>query len=441
MIWYGECWQAATPLECFDGRETEAQAMNEPQISDAEAVKKTPEILVIDDDADVGELISAVAQGMGFRCVVTNNAATFLASITQDTSLIFVDLVMPEIDGIELLRLLSQRGCDVDIVLMSGVGKRVLMTAVELAQNLGLIIVGHIQKPFRLAELEQILKTPLHQKGVPLRQKSAIVIPDADLRRAIARDEFVLHYQPQIEVTTREVVGVEALVRWQHPERGLIYPDSFIARAEQTRLIDQLGWIVVRRGFAELSEYMVDGGLVPALSINASVRSLRDLKFPDRVVALAAKFGVQPERVMFEITESGLIDELSSMLDVLTRLRMKQVRLSVDDFGTGYAMMQQLRHVPATELKIDKSFVQNMHSNDNDRVMVKKTIEIGHELGMKVVAEGVETAEQLEYLSGQKCDIAQGYLFSHPLPLGALVSWLNDARAGLTGHSSDNVKG
>ena len=166
------------------------------------------------------------------------------------------------------------------------------------------------------------------------------------------------------------------------------------------------------------------------LSLNASVYSLHDLKFPDMLVSIAEKHGISPANVTIEITESGLIEELSRTLDILTRLRMKQVKLSIDDFGTGYATMQQLRNIPATELKIDKSFVQDMQGNEKDRIMVRKTIEMGHELGMRVVAEGVETREQLDILRQDGCDCVQGYLFSRPLPPAELVVWLKTYRSG-----------
>jgi EAL domain-containing protein (putative c-di-GMP-specific phosphodiesterase class I) len=165
-----------------------------------------------------------------------------------------------------------------------------------------------------------------------------------------------------------------------------------------------------------------------ALSLNASAKSLHDLNFPDTLVSIAEKHGVSPADLTIEITESGLIKELSKTLDILTRLRMKQVKLSIDDFGTGYAMLQQIKNIPATELKIDKSFVHEMMSSARDRIMVQRTIEMAHDLGMQVVAEGVETQEQLDLLRSNGCDIAQGYLFSHPIPAKEMVNWLHAYR-------------
>jgi EAL domain-containing protein (putative c-di-GMP-specific phosphodiesterase class I) len=388
-------------------------------------------ILILDDEVDVGEFVSAAAQGMGFECTATTDATTFLKALTPDTTLILLDLMMPGMDGIELLRLLGEQKCKASIVLMSGVDKRVLKTAAQLAQVLGLSIVGHLQKPFRLTELEGILARSSEPATLPIVQPEAQITQNEELRNAIERDEFVLHYQPLIDIATGRILGVEALVRWQHPERGLIFPDNFIGRMEGLGLIDELGWIVVNRGLSEVGQFANGDGRAPMLSLNESVYSLHDLKLPDILVSIAEKYGISPGNVTIEITESRLIEELSRTLDILARLRMKQVKLSIDDFGTGYAMMQQLKIIPATEMKIDRSFVQDMQSSEQDRIMVEKSIEMGHELGMNVIAEGVETQEQLDFLRLKGCDGAQGYLFTRPLPPAELVSWLKTYRSGL----------
>jgi len=179
----------------------------------------------------------------------------------------------------------------------------------------------------------------------------------------------------------------------------------------------------------EVGQFADENGAVPMLSLNVSLHSLKDLNFPDRFVSLIEQNGMSAGNVTIEITESGLMEELSKTLDVLTRLRIRQVSLSIDDFGTGYAMMQQLQNVPATELKIDKSFVQNLQRNERDRVIAQKTIEIGHELGMKVVGEGVETQEQMDFLRANHCDALQGYFFSRPLPAKDLLNWLGYYRS------------
>jgi EAL domain-containing protein (putative c-di-GMP-specific phosphodiesterase class I)/ActR/RegA family two-component response regulator len=389
-------------------------------------------ILVVDDDEGVGEFISAAAQTMGFSCTVTTNAGDFMVALGPDVSLILVDLIMPGMDGIELLRVLGHRQYKAGIVLMTGYDKRVLATSVALAEALGLNVAGCLQKPFRLGELRDVLMRHIsHNTKAESVQRPPIVIAEADLRRAIEREEFVLHYQPQVDIARGRVVGLEALVRWQHPWLGLVFPDAFIGLAETRGLIDPIGWLVAKHGLTDLREFVTSEGIAPTLSLNVSAHSLHDLEFPDKFVALANSMGVPLDNILLEITESGLFKNLSSALDILTRLRMKGVKLSIDDFGTGYAMMQQLRNVPATELKIDKSFVQEIYTKDASRVMVRKTIELGHELGMQVLAEGVETADQLEFLRANGCDLAQGYYFSRPVPKSQLIEWLKSPASNL----------
>ena len=382
-------------------------------------------VLVIDDDNTVCELVSALARTLGLHCDATKDPATFLDRVTPETSLILLDLMMPGMDGIEVLRLLGERRCKARILLMSGMDKRVLETAEKLAHSLGLAVVGHLQKPFPLPELKDVLESvaameaPASVKAIP-----AIAVSDEQVRNAVKNREFLNYYQPQISLKTGDVMGVEALARWRHPERGMTLPENFLARLEALDLMDDLCWSTAELAVAEAKQFTKRNGELLRVSINASMRSLRDLEFPDALVTLARKYDFPVEMIAVEITESVLMSELSRTLDVLTRLRMKNFQLSIDDFGSGYAMMRQLQNVPATELKIDKSIVEKMHLNDSDRVMVEKIVEMGHELKMKVIAEGVMTQEQFQMLRTKGCDGAQGYWFSYPLPADAMKKWL-----------------
>lgn len=393
-------------------------------------------ILVIDDDLDIGEYICAAATRLGHQCIFTASVDEFLSAHSEHTSLLFIDLIMPQIDGVELLRRLAERDCRTPIVLMSGVGLRVMETAEELAQALGLHIFGKLQKPFPHAELNAILERP-YTAACPTASKPRreYRVTEADLRTAIEKSQFVVYYQPQIETATNRVAGLEALVRWKHPCAGLIFPDSFIPQLESMGAIDDLFWLVTRRAFADFHLFMDDEGNFPSLSINCTVDSLLDLQFPDRLLDLAAQYRVPPERLTLEITESGLLSQLARTLDVLTRLRMKGVCLSVDDFGTGYSMMRQLRHIPATEIKIDKFFVENIGGSEGDRVIIRKIIEMGRDLGLSVVAEGVETQQQLDFLREAGCDFVQGYLFSKPLPPFECLQWVLHHREHAIVHS------
>src|ERR1700733_2789232 len=389
-------------------------------------------ILVIDDDGDSGELVSAVAMAMGLQCTVTTDPTTFLEKLAPDITLILLDLVMPEMDGIQMLRLLGERNCKTNIFLMSGVGKRILESAELYAQFLGLSIVGHLQKPLQVDELKDALQRfPVSKAFQAVSPIPVHVIQREELRRALDHHEFVVYYQPQIDIATGRAIGVEALVRWQHPTHGLIFPDSFICPMEKFGLIGELDLLIASRAMSEMAQFANSRGNAFMLSINASVNSLFDLNFPDILESIATKHSVSPATVTIEITETCEVKELSKTLDILTRLRMKQFKLSIDDFGTGYAMMRQFKTIPATELKVEKSFVQGMIGDDSNRIMVQKTIEIGHELGMKVIAEGVETQEQLDLLRHIGCDGAQGYLYSSPIPAREMVNWLKAYRLQL----------
>jgi len=394
-----------------------------------ERMSSSDRIVLIDDDRVVGEIVSALAKAMGLQCEITRTPEEFFKRIGPDTTLILLDLVMPEMDGIEILRLLGERNCRARIVLMSGINIRVIETAKKLAQSLGLSVVGHLQKPFPIGQLQDVLGANVApEKPADPQDEQRIAIPDADLYRAFDRNEFVLYYQPQINIATGTVTGVEALSRWQHPELGLVFPDNFISRIEALELMDRFCWITAERALNEVKQFSASNGYLPRLAINVSVSSLRDLKFPDIFMNLARKYDFPAERIVLEITESGLM-EFSLALDVLTRLRMRNFQLSIDDFGTGYSMMKQLQNVPAIELKIDKTFVQHMHANHADLVMVEKIIEMGHDLDMEVIAEGVETDEQYKILREKGCDGVQGFLFSRALPPIEIIRWLESHRA------------
>jgi len=387
-------------------------------------------ILVIDDEIALCELICSEAQALGLECASTTDPTTFFSLLTPDVTLIVMDLMMPGMDGIELLRTLAHRECKVGIILMSGVGRRILETAHATGEALGLAIVGHLLKPFRLSDLDRELTKHVTAviSSVALESDSP-AIEDGELRRAIEDEEFVLHYEPQIEIATGKVFGIEALVRWNHPERGLIFPPRFVSQLEGLKLIDQLGWIILRRGMSELSIFAESLGYLPRLSVKVPMHSLHNLSFPDKLEMTARTYGIPLNRIALEINESGLIQELSHSLDVLTRLRMKSVLLSIIDFGNGFSAMQNLRHIPATELKIDESFVQNIGRHDRDGVLVLKTIEIAHELGMTVAAEGVGTEAQLAFLRLYGCELAQGSLFTRPMAPTSLVDWFANYRA------------
>jgi diguanylate cyclase (GGDEF)-like protein/PAS domain S-box-containing protein len=247
-----------------------------------------------------------------------------------------------------------------------------------------------------------------------------------ELRYAIEHDELVLHYQPKIDLQTSRVIGVEALVRWQHPHRGLIPPDEFVPLAEQTGLIKPLTLGVITAALRQLQIWHRDG-LRLNMAVNLSAKNLQDPQLPDQVAELLQNAGASPEHLELEITESTIMADPARALDILTRLNRMGLVLTIDDFGTGYSSLGYLKRLPVSAIKIDKSFVRNMAEDDNDAVIVRSTIELAHNLGLTVVAEGVETQYLLDRLAALGCDAVQGYYMSRAMPADALTRWFHES--------------
>jgi diguanylate cyclase (GGDEF)-like protein/PAS domain S-box-containing protein len=236
----------------------------------------------------------------------------------------------------------------------------------------------------------------------------------AELRHAIEEGNLMLHYQPKLEIRTGRIVGAEALLRWEHPQQGLLMPDDFIPLAEHTGLIRPLGLWVIDAALRQCKAWQ-RAGLKLKLAINLSMRNLHDPQLPETFERLLKRHGLAAGWLQVEITESALMADPEHSMRVLTALERMGIRLAVDDYGTGYSSLAYLRRLPVDELKIDKSFVLDMAREENDAVIVRSTIELGHNLGLTVTAEGVEDRQTWDLLAANDCDLAQGYFFSQPL--------------------------
>ena len=252
----------------------------------------------------------------------------------------------------------------------------------------------------------------------------------ADFRRGVDAGELVLHYQPKANLADGRIVAVEALVRWNHPTRGLLYPDAFVPLVEPTQLVERLTEAVLDAALDDV-QTLPEGIDV---AVNVSARNLADTRFAERVLERLRQRGVEPERLIVEITETALLDDPAGAAEVLAQLHASGVRVSIDDFGQGNTSLAYLATLPVDELKIDRSFVADMLTNDAHSAIVRSIIELAHNLFVRVVAEGVETAEVLDSLREMRCDIAQGYVLARPLPLDVLCAWL--AAKGVTPNNS-----
>lgn len=381
---------------------------------------RRPSLLVLDDERDMCEYVADAAAERDLVAVWCDDAGDFPSRFAIDIQVIFLDLVMPGMDGIEIIRFLADNKCQAKLVLMTGYDSHVLESARRLAESRGLKVAGVLRKPFPLTELNRIFdelavgERPQAVRSAQAAGRRPPPVDAGDIRRAVDAGEIVPFFQPKVAVATRGIIGAEVLARWFHPEHGMIPPDAFIPLAEAAGLIEAVTETIIGQALDQAQVWARAGRQV-ALALNVSPYTLRNLDFPDLMLARASERGLEPRHITLEITETALPDDLSAALDILTRLRMRRFGLSIDDFGTGYSSMKQLQDAPFTELKIDRSFVDRALVDVHSRAIVESSIALGHRLDMKVVAEGVETEDQFDLLHALGCEEAQGYLFGRPV--------------------------
>lgn len=392
-------------------------------------------LLILDDDPAIGQTMRFIAEGVGMEVSYTDSPVRFFELVESwQPSHIALDLVMPDMDGVEVLVQLARRACRACIIISSGVGGRVLDAAGRSAAEHGLEIAGVLPKPFSPSALRGLLShTPRAADGQ--RQQTAqgaaspFEVTATDLQRALDQQELQLVYQPKVDCVSGVLAGFEALARWVHPEFGVIMPDRFVPLAEKHGMIDTLTQCVLERalewyGGPGRGDMQAAGAPDATLSMNISARTLKDIRFVDRIDARCRELGVDPERLVFELTETSAMEDPVTSLGLLTRLRMKGFQLSIDDFGTGYSSMLQLVRLPFSEIKVDKSFVMTALRSEESRVVVKTVVDLGHSLGLCATAEGVENAQTLQYLRDIGCDLAQGYFIGRPMPPDAIARWI-----------------
>lgn len=392
-------------------------------------------LLVLDDDPATGATICRIAQFSGAEAFYAADAETFFRQLEEwlpDT--LALDLVMPGKDGVEVMAELGLRGCKANIIITSGVGSRVLNAASRAASDKGLNIIGVLAKPFSAASLRELLElsSSAINRSSTTRNTAAPDVNDTDLRLAIEHHQIHYALQPKFNCPTGTLAGFEVLARWTHPQKGMIPPDLFIARAEALDLIDELTRQVSEQALQWLSH--IDTGELPAytasylksqttLSINLSALLLGNAELFEWMAWRCQEHGIEPERIIFEITETSAMKDPAQSLENLTRLRMQGFRLSIDDFGTGYSSMLQLVRLPFSEIKVDKTFVINAASSAESRAVIRSVIELGHSLGLTATAEGVEDMATLDFLRSIHCNQVQGFLISRPQAPDRVMPW------------------
>ncbi|WP_413206583.1 EAL domain-containing protein [Rhodospirillum sp. A1_3_36] len=382
-----------------------------------------PVALLIDDDAEIRGFIKAIVTPLNFDAEeLSGFGALRDRGSLSDVDIIFLDLSLDDGDGVEVLRWLAEEGCKAGVALVSSFDERLLGTALKVGQSYGLTMLGGLRKPVKPREVRDLIANrPAMERDV-----------DADeLARGIEAKELVFYYQPKVDIDSGRVTSAEALVRWNHARRGVVFPDNFIGLAESSGLMPPMTDLLLDQALVDRMTWGKEG-FTPSVAVNLSASALVDLDFPNRIGDKLRKYGVPADAVILEVTEATAMRDTRTSMDVLTRLRIKGCGVSIDDFGTGYSSLAELHRLPFSELKIDRSFVMGIHQDRDSRVIVDAIIKMAHALDLKVVAEGVETEEHLRILGELGCDIAQGYLFSRPVPLDKFITFLR-------GHDSEAV--
>lgn len=375
-------------------------------------------ILIVEDHDFQRRTLARMLRNIGITNILEAangcEALEIIRSAPRPPEIVLSDLDMPEMDGMAFIHHLGEAKSGLGVIIISALDPVLLGSVAKMADAYGVHLLGIIEKPVTCERLVQLLAG--HQAA----DKTLLPVnaqPPSfswqEIRTGIANREFEPFFQPKIEMASGRVIGAEALARWRHPTRGIVAPYAFILELERHKDIDALTFLILEKA-AKACRGWLAAGFDLTVSVNLSLTSLADTSLADRIIACVKDAGLEPKRMVLEITETAAMTELAPALENLTRLRMHGFGLSIDDYGTGFASMQQLARVPFTELKIDQCFANNCAWNRSAIVIVDASLSLAGGLGLKSVAEGIETEEDWDTLKAMGCDIAQGYFIARP---------------------------
>ncbi len=372
----------------------------------------TDTLLVLDDCAETAELIGELGRLAGFEAAVTTDVDAFNFAVAQQhPSMITLDLRMPGADGIEVLRSLAARGCTAGILLISGVDTRTIISAERFGQKADLNILGSVTKPFDSESLVARLRSLRDITGKPV---------PGDFRTAIHDENVTLRYQPVVRrlgPRSWHAESVEALPRWIHPDLGVVTPDQFLPTLGPARetIMRNLTDYVLQRGAAQLQQWQCSG-LHLGLRVNIPAALISDTGFPDRLAGLLGEYNVDPTLLTLELTDAMELACSRDGVDILTRLRLKGISLSLDGLGGDMSALQSLYVLPVNEAKLDRRITADITRECGAAVVLRRLIQLVQELKIEGCVVGVETSEELEYLEEFECDLIQGFYVSPPVP-------------------------
>lgn len=365
--------------------------------------------VIIDDFIEIAEFLRDLCATSGYVATLYERTSDLAPRAFMDADILFLDLSLPDTDGVQFMRQLGGLHCPTPIILISGHASCILSAAVSAGRESGLNVIGALRKPFSIADYDALMATLESSIGNP----ALPLLTEDELQEALENNRIEPFFQPKIDLRQLEVCGFEALARIRLDDGRIILPDQFIPTASECGLGNALTDRMLILSLDAWRDWGARGNDW-SLAVNIPVSRLADVQFPDRLEELADLWGIDRRKLILEITESELLDHHPTAMDTLARLGMKRFSLAVDDFGTGFSSLMQLKRLPCVELKIDRSFVSDMHRDRHSEVIVRKSIEIGHELGLIVTAEGIESQEDVDTLRSMGCDQGQGYFISRP---------------------------
>lgn len=404
--------------------------LEQNHVQDLEQNHVLDNVLVVDDDPILCALAESRFRKRGARNVLSASdgvqALGVLDAAPVEPGFLLCDLNMPNMDGIEFMRHLERRKFGGAIAILSGEHASVIALVESLAQTHKLNVVGKLQKPLKADQLDELITLAQRQSAAP-QPATSNIISVGELRNAISGGQIVAYHQPKLALRTGKFAGTEALARWHHPEWGTILPGRFIALAEQSGLIEQLTDAMLKLAIADVESWKASH-IQTCCSINLSADVLGNIDLPNEIASRVDAAGLERSQIILEITEGSILKKDAITMEVLARLRLKGFDLSIDDFGTGHSNIETLRDFPFSELKIDRSFIAAMETDAFAKESVRASVELGKRLGLRLVAEGVETQSVCDQVKQLGIDQVQGYFFGKPMPAEILPRWIKGYR-------------
>jgi len=394
-----------------------------------EQSERNQSILIVEDEPFILKLMKRQLNNYGSNNIdVATDGKEAIDKLDDNNNydLIISDLNMPNIDGIELMRRLSDRRYNGGIILVSGEDEKLLDIAKVLANALRLTLNGVLKKPVQLNQLVGLLEKNT-KNDRPVVKGNDFHVTESDIKEAIDNLDIVPYYQPRISLSTMMPVSVEALARWEHSIYGQIQPGLFVHIAEKSTVAQSLTQTMLKQSIDNYEKWQLNN-IDLKIAVNTTVHDIEDIHFPEMVELLANSNNMPMSNIVLELTESMLMKRIEKALDTFIRLRLKGATLSVDDFGTGYSNLALLKKTPFTELKIDRSLVQNAHQDPDGYAILEASIVMGKKLGMHVIVEGVESIEELEMAKQLGADEAQGFYIAKPMPASDITEWVKNWR-------------